>query len=126
MGEIINILPEGCELHPKYKNKLNQFVLEITETKDVQLKRTLEVMEYYRKLKTGELFEFDEKGLDEDDDTAIEKKPKVKKEVKPRRKRPRSLKKIVASMDLKIKEGVLPAGSVTTGDGKKNKKKTEE
>lgn len=89
------------------------------------MKRTLEVMEYYRKLKSGELFEFEEKGFEEDEDfKEAPKKPKVKKEYK--KKKPKSLKKIVAAMDLKVKEGVLPQGAVSTGESKKNKKKTEE
>jgi len=129
LGEVGNQLPDGCELHPKYKNDLTSYVLQIKETKDYHLKKTLEVMEYYRKLKTGEYFDVDEKSFQdvEDGELPVKKKEKPKKEFKSKRKRPKSLKKMVAEMEIKVKEGVVPEGSVTvSGEGKKGKKKTEQ
>mgnify|MGYP006976742909 CR=1 FL=1 len=125
LGELANLLPDGIELHPQYKHRLNHYILEINETRDVQLKRTLEVMEYYRKLKLGILYEEDVKIEEEDtyDFKATPNKPKEKKAIKARRKKPKSLKKIVAAMDVKVKEGV--AAATSKDDGKKNTKKTE-
>jgi hypothetical protein len=125
LGELANLLPDGIELHPQYKHRLSHYILEINETRDIQLRRTLEVMEYYRKLKLGILYEEDVKIEDEDDmdAKATPDKPKERKKFKARRKKPKSLKKIVAAMDIKVREGVTAATS--KDDGKKTSKKTE-
>lgn len=84
------------------------------------MRKTLEVMEYYRKLKTGEDME---EMANVSDDPALNPQ-KVKKEKKVRKTRVLSLKKRVAQMDLKLKEGVA-ASLMTAADKKKNTQKTE-
>jgi len=125
LGELANLLPDGIELHEKHKKELHNYVIELGITKDIELEKELEYLEFKKKMKSGEVTfaeddfveeEFDESGDEEtpEEKAAKEalkaareaKKAKMREESK---KNPKSLKKQVAQMNFKVKEGFLAA-----------------
>lgn len=125
LGELANLLPDGIELHEKHKKELHNHVIEIGITKDIELEKELEYLEFKKKMKSGEVTYAEDEFVEEDvfesgdEETPEEKaakealkaareakKAKMREESK---KNPKSLKKQVAQMNFKVKEGFLAA-----------------
>ena len=110
LGEVANTLPDGVELHSRYNNMLHQFVFKMGLTRDLELENQLEYLEFQRRLKAGELMDVD---IEEDEE---ERTARINKETKKamrreqaKRSTPKNLKKLVAQMNFKVKEGLYAA-----------------
>ena len=120
LGELANKLPDGLELHPKYKSQLNNFLVQVTATKDVELEKELRYLEFKKKLQAGETMDVEEMKVEDFSDEEPEEKAereaaKARREAKKAERRekakknPRSLKKQLAMMNFKVKEGLFVA-----------------
>lgn len=127
LGDFANSLPDGIELHPRYKNQLHNYIVELGLTRDLELERQLEYLDFQRRMKAGDML-VDENELEEEDEE--EKEARIAREArkaavreKAKKKPPRSLKKLVAQMNFKVKEGVVgaTAGKDSGKGGKEHK-----
>lgn len=111
LGEVANTLPDGIQLHPKYNGQLHHFVLEMGLTRDLELENQLEYLEFQKKLKAGSLNDDIIMEEDEEDRQARENREakKAMRKEKAKKSPPRNLKKMVAQMNFKIKEGLYAA-----------------
>jgi len=120
LGELANKLPDGLELHPKHKTQLHNYIVELKVTKDLELEKELEYLQFKKKLKEGETLADEDIKIDDFSDEEPEEKAereaaKARREAKKAERRekakknPRSLKKQLAMMNFKVKEGLFVA-----------------